>query len=118
MKHLSIVYAAALAVALSACSGDDFEAQAENAVRQEMLTGMQHMEALAGARFADHGLTDMDRENFRTSDCRDEGAQRTCKVSFQVTATVNGEKEVMDESAEGGAVFEKQGDQWLLVEMD
>ena len=117
MKHLSIVYAAALAVALSACSGDDFEAQAENAVKQQFLVEMKKMEALAGARLQDHGLTGMELENFRASDCKDEGAQRTCKVSFQMSAIVNGEKNT-DEPAEGEAVFEQHGDQWLLVSID
>ena len=49
-----------------------------------------------------------------------EALERACRVynGKPLINSVNGKKEVMDESAEGGAVFEKQGDQWLLVEID
>lgn len=117
MKHVVIVCAAVLSTALSACSGDDFEAQAENAFRQQFLEELKGFEALAGARFQDHGVTSMDVENFRTSDCKDQGSQRTCNVSFQTAVVVNGEKEVT-EPDEGRVVFEKRDGQWLIVSID
>lgn len=118
MKRLSIACVAALAAALSACSGDDFEAQAEYAVGQQMLTEIQNLEALSGGqKFQDFGVTDINLENFRTSDCNDQLNQRTCKVSFQMSAMVDGERE-MDEPVEGEAVFEKREDQWVLISID
>lgn len=114
MKRLSIACVAALAAVLSACSGDSFESQAESAVRQQFLAQIHQLSVQWGDGSGTEGLA---IENFQTSDCNDQGSQRMCNVSFQISAIEDGKKEVMPEPIEGKAVFMKSDDQWTLLSL-
>lgn len=114
MTRQSIACAAIIAALLSACSGDSFERQAESAVRQHFLTEMHQM----GARVGAGNVQDLRVENFRSGDCNDSDNRRTCSVSFQMSATIDGKREVMPEPIEGEAVFTKSDDQWLLISIE
>ena len=116
MIRIPLAGAAVLVTLLSACSGDDFEAQAEGAVSHHIIGQMKQQAAYFGGRTP--SMDTVRVEDFKTSDCNDQGNHRRCKVSFAITIVREGKRQQMPDTMTARAVFSKVENQWSLIEID